>query len=145
MFYGPVDIGAGIALAMLIAGAMVMMMVFGLSAVLAGWMRNHNYAELAGCISIGASLAMPALLSWLSDAALGISTIALFSIPGWLGLCALIVSIVRRQHWPPGHCHACGYDLRGNREATACPECGAALCEVRLGDQNEQAQPEMRR
>jgi hypothetical protein len=30
----------------------------------------------------------------------------------------------------PGHCHACGYDLRGNPTARSCPECGALLAEA---------------
>ncbi|MEM6333840.1 MAG: hypothetical protein AAF823_10930 [Planctomycetota bacterium] len=31
---------------------------------------------------------------------------------------------------PAGHCVACGYDLRGNLEATACPECGEEVMAV---------------
>ena len=33
---------------------------------------------------------------------------------------------LRRGRFAPGHCRACGYDLRGN-ESGVCPECGRAV------------------
>ena len=37
--------------------------------------------------------------------------------------------IVSRRWWrhKPGHCLACGYDLRGLATGTGCPECGKAI------------------
>ncbi len=32
-----------------------------------------------------------------------------------------------RFRFPPDHCSACGYDLRGSKESIACPECGEAI------------------
>ncbi len=32
-----------------------------------------------------------------------------------------------RFRFPPGHCRACGYDLRGSMESKTCPECGEAI------------------
>lgn len=34
---------------------------------------------------------------------------------------------IRQLTHKPGHCRQCGYDLRGNRGANTCPECGAGV------------------
>ena len=48
--------------------------------------------------------------------------------PGALAILgiAIIYRAGRRARRRPGHC-ICGYDLRGNPAATACPECGEAI------------------
>jgi hypothetical protein len=53
----------------------------------------------------------------------------------WLYFCFVSLSAVAlrrrvRPIFPAGHCHACGYSLRG-LEATRCPECG---CPADAGD-----------
>lgn len=135
MIFGPADAGMGILAVMLVAAMIVGMAFVGIVSVLAAWMRTHDFAEFAGVMSIATSMTAPALLSWLTGVPISGRLIAAFSVPGWLGLIALMVSAARRIQWPAGYCQACGYDLRGNREAKNCPECGAALhpqtnCEV---------------
>jgi hypothetical protein len=59
-------------------------------------------------------------------------------IPFWaVALLALAASIWawlayrrRRERDRPGHCNACGYDLKGNLSGV-CPECGAAAAAVK--------------
>jgi hypothetical protein len=59
-------------------------------------------------------------------------------IPFWaVALLAFTVSVWtwlayrrRRDRDRPGHCNACGYDLKGNVSGV-CPECGAAIPPVR--------------
>lgn len=41
----------------------------------------------------------------------------------------LVVYSWYRQRHPPGHCRACGYDLRGSKGSATCPECGEAITE----------------
>lgn len=43
-----------------------------------------------------------------------------------------LYGIAARHFTRRGYCRACGYDLQGNRDTTACPECGA---DVRLDHQ----------
>lgn len=42
-----------------------------------------------------------------------------------IGLCIGLEFLLRAKDTPPGHCHNCGYDLRGAAHAT-CSECGTA-------------------
>ena len=35
--------------------------------------------------------------------------------------------LIKRLRKRPGCCRHCGYDLRGNRESSTCPECGQAM------------------
>lgn len=42
-----------------------------------------------------------------------------------IGFCIGLEFLMRAGDTPPGHCHACGYDLRGTT-ADICTECGTA-------------------
>lgn len=48
-------------------------------------------------------------------------------LPAALGAVAFITSCVCRERHAWWRCQKCGYDLRGNRSAQTCPECGQVL------------------
>ncbi len=49
------------------------------------------------------------------------------SLSIFAGLVAFWAWGLRKRRYPPGHCRACDYDLRGNAAAVACPECGGEV------------------
>jgi hypothetical protein len=63
---------------------------------------------------------------------------SLVSVPLWLPWAAVTVPCIllwwrhRRRPALPGHCPACGYDLRGLPGAETCPECGWARGQMLL-------------
>lgn len=51
-------------------------------------------------------------------------------LPAWIAIgfvaCGRLDRWIKQLRLKPGHCKACGYDLRGN-ESGICPECGEAV------------------
>jgi hypothetical protein len=46
----------------------------------------------------------------------------------WAMLCVTIARLRLPTVYPPGHCQACGYDLRGlEQNHPRCPECGESI------------------
>ncbi len=73
-------------------------------------------------IDAGVMRKPPHTPDWVVPLVWGLTAIA-FLIPG------VIVWYSLRRTWrsSPGYCTACGYDLRGSKGSTNCPECGEAL------------------
>ncbi len=63
--------------------------------------------------------------------------------PAWfLFLLTSIWPVIAAIRWGrnrrlPGHCPACGYDLRGSKQSTTCPECGEAIPKLTATDSPE--------
>ncbi len=63
-------------------------------------------------------------VTWSGRRITGPHWLALVIVSGWPALALIRTARRWRQ---PGYCHRCGYDLRGNPQARACPECGEAV------------------
>ncbi len=63
----------------------------------------------------------------------------MIEFPLWILLVALAIwpTLVAvkwiRSHPAPGCCAACGYDLRGSKQSTTCPECGEGIAGAGTG------------
>lgn len=72
---------------------------------------------------------------WWMRAPINKGQIPIPPIPFWMiilvlapwPMMALYAWLTRR--YPPGHCPACGYDLRGSKGSATCPECGEVISE----------------
>jgi len=70
-------------------------------------------------------LFLPSLLLKMPFAVVGVIGILFMILWPVLGFCIGLDFLLRAGDPPPGHCHACGYDLRG-ATADICTECGTA-------------------
>lgn len=84
---------------------------------------------LYGAVTFGLFMwAFDGVPRYLAGPERGNLTTLLLKLPIWLGAGALFGFIMkwilgRRHNFKPGHCRACGYDLRGLPD-NVCPECG---------------------
>ncbi len=70
---------------------------------------------------------------WWMQAPITKGQIPIPPIPFWIIMSVLapwpMLALYSRfnRRYPPGHCPACGYDLRGSKGSATCPECGKPI------------------
>jgi hypothetical protein len=94
---------------------------------------DPHTSERRGCVFVAAvTLGLPVAAVLASE--WGGFDHALADVTGLLPCALVAVFALAMIGWvlwedlqdpPPGHCRACGYDLRGRPSETSCPECGA--------------------
>jgi hypothetical protein len=103
----------------------------------ASFMIGISDTHARRCPSCGSRLIAPQSLrlSFWSPIILAVLAAILVIITGWLGLVLVLMAIVMYVRHAARlivdvvqpKCPACGYDLRGSADSSACPECGRAL------------------